>query len=451
MLGEMSSKEFFDTMWQNKPMVFPRGIDMDDDITKTRLASSIKFDKDKMKEFPLEETIEQGWNVITEILGPRAPILDMKQPQSLELPVIMMNGNVAPLEEMVRRYGKRQTLFAAYLDGCSVVQNHADLISPWIATICHDLQTVFPYVFAQTYLTPPFSQTLNPHADDRDVIVIQLLGQKEWKVYENVPIEYPYPHEQVGKRPDLPVPPFVLDGPTSVSQTLKPGDMLYIPRGHVHQAYSSDDVSCHITVAIATFDWTLGASLHRLVQGILMQDKESRKSMLPLQNKQQLQQQIDRAMELLQKQITVDDVERTLLGRTEQHLQLDEPIRTNLIQEYSKPIYEEMQLSTLPVGPPAARGITWKTKLRAATTDEKAAVSMKRKGPPRPMYIRPETRENILQVVAQLQTNNNESCSVLELRSLCADLESNPYVCDLSLLAFAKQAVALGALAVADD
>ena len=451
--GEMSMQTFLNTIWQTKPMVFTRGMDYDDDMSTARTSTAdinkSLFDLEKMNDFPLEETIEQGWNVLTELMN-RAPLLGRNN-QNLELPVIMMNGNAQPLEEVMRRYGKRQTLFSAYLDGCSVVQNHADLLSPWIASICHDLQTIFPYIYAQTYLTPPFSQTLNPHADDRDVIIIQLLGQKEWNVYEEVPIPYPYPHEQVGKRPDLPVPSHVINGPTSVSQTLRPGDMLYIPRGYVHQAFSSDDVSCHITIAIATFDWTLGASLHRLTQSILMQDEESRKSMLPLRDKEYLQTQIDRAMDILEKEITIDKVERSLQGRTQQHLQLDDPIRDNLIKTYSQLTFQELRLSPLCVGPQAARRITWTTKVRAATPDEKAAVVNPNQKRQRPLFIRPDTRDDILPAMAQLKTGGaKSSCSVLELRSLCKDLESNPYVDDLTLLAFAKQAVALGALAVAE-
>ncbi|KAG7357476.1 cupin domain containing protein [Nitzschia inconspicua] len=453
-LGEMSTDEFFDKIWQKQPKIVSRGVGIkkeeDDDDNKNKVGDKPKdpsFDAKKMKTQPLEETIRQAWNVLTELMQ-RAPLLDRNE-ENLELPVVMMDGNVQRLEDVMERYGTTQTLFSAYLDGCSIVQNHADLISPWIAALCLDLQSIFPYVFAQTYLTPPLSQTLNPHADDRDVIVIQLLGQKEWSVYQDVPIPYPYPHEQVGKRPDLPVPPQVLNGPTSISKTLRPGDVLYIPRGHVHQAFSSDDLSLHITIAIATFDWTLGATVHRLTQAILMQDMESRKSMLPLHNREKAQKQLDRAMDILKREITLEELERNVMFRTERHLQMDDPLRRSLIQESIAmggiPIQQQSSSSTTEcVGPQAASRVTWNTVLRAATAEEKESVDLSGQVG---MCIREDTKADVLAAASRFKDGNN-STPVSELRSLNADLNTNPFVCDLTLLAFARQAVSLGALAV---
>jgi ribosomal protein L16 Arg81 hydroxylase len=443
-LGEMSTDEFFEKVWQVEPKVVSKGIASKNDNTTAILSKTDPaFNAKAVKEQPLEETIQQGWNVLVDILQ-RAPLLDRNE-NDLELPVVMINGDVQRLEDVMERYGTTQILFSAFLDGCSVVQNHADLISPWIAAICHDLQSAFPYVFAQTYLTPPFSQTLNPHADDRDVIVIQLLGQKEWSVYQDVPIPFPYPHEQVGKRNDLPVPPHVLNGPTSISKTLKPGDVLYIPRGHVHQAFSSDDLSCHITIAIATFDWTLGAAIHRMTQAILMQDMESRKSMLPIHNREKIQEQLDRAMKLLQEEMTVDLLEGNVMARTQQHVQLDDPLRLNLLREttaFGIPIAENTEI----VGPEAAKRVTWNTMLRGATAEEKESVNLAGQVG---MYIRDDAKADILAAAARFK-DSSIARSVSQIRSLDSNLETNPYVCDLTLLSFAKLAVSLGALAIAE-
>lgn len=446
-LGDMSSDDFFEKVWQNQPKIVSKGVlggnkDMTAD-KKAEKPEDPSFDGKVMESIPLEETIRQGWNVVTQLLD-NAPLLDRNE-NNLELPVVMMDGNVQKLEEVMERYGTKQTLYSAFLDGCSIVQNHADLISPWIAALCHDLQNTFPYVFAQTYLTPPFSQTLNPHADDRDVIVIQILGEKEWQVYQEVPIPFPYPHEQVGKRRDLPVPLQVLDGPTSVSRTLRIGDVLYIPRGHVHQAFSSDDLSCHVTVAIATFDWSLGAAVHRLTQDILMQDMESRKSIIPVHNRDQLRKQLDRVMGLLKDEITIDFLEKNVMARADHHVQMDNPIRLGLLHDsaaYDKPIVH----TTDTVGPEAASKVTWNTLLRAATSAEKESVNLKGQVG---LFIRDDTKVDILAAAARFK-DSNISKSVLELRSLDSNLQTNPYVCDLTLLAFAKQAVSLGALAVVE-
>lgn len=112
--------------------------------------------------------------------------------------------------------------------------NHCDRLCPITVELCEDLQQPFLYAYANEYLTPPASQAVLAHADDRDVFVIQAYGQKA-KVYDEVPIQYPFPPEQVGKN-GMSVPDRMLEGPCVVDTVLRPGDVLYIPRGFVHEA-----------------------------------------------------------------------------------------------------------------------------------------------------------------------------------------------------------------------
>jgi ribosomal protein L16 Arg81 hydroxylase len=119
---------------------------------------------------------------------------------------------------------------AAVLNGCSCVVNHADQSSPWIAAVCQDLQLSLPYTYANAYVTPAHSQAVAALADDRDVLVVQIVGSKQWKVYKTVAIPFPNPHEQVGKQDTLPVPNTVLNGPMLYDTILVPGDVLHLPR-----------------------------------------------------------------------------------------------------------------------------------------------------------------------------------------------------------------------------
>eukprot|EP00961_Rhodomonas_salina_P024806 334057-Rhodomonas_salina.2 len=86
--------------------------------------------------------------------------------------------------------------FYAYLSGCSVVLNHADKQSPSVNALCQALAQDFPHAFANMYLTPPNSQAVHPHSDDRDVLLLQIWGSKRWKIYSD-PIPLPYTDEQV--------------------------------------------------------------------------------------------------------------------------------------------------------------------------------------------------------------------------------------------------------------
>jgi hypothetical protein len=214
-------------------------------------------------------------------------------------PLIFQNLQPLPSKEIHELYGNN--LYSAYLAGSSLVWNHVDLKSSLIAKLCQDLQGerdreddyggssstsnsnsstgsststdsnnscgCFPHVYANAYLTPPKSQTVPPHADDRDVLIFQLCGRKLWNVYSKIPIKHPYPNEQVGKG-NLDVPLDVLTGPLAYNDYLNEGDVLYIPRGMVHEAKTSttdtnaaNEFSFHITIAIATHDWTLGGNL----------------------------------------------------------------------------------------------------------------------------------------------------------------------------------------------
>ena len=146
---------------------------------------------------------------------------------------------------------------AAYLDGCSIIVNHAERACGGIAALCVGLRGALPHAFGNLYLTPPLGQAVDAHADDRDVLVLQLVGTKHWKVYTSPPVPFPMSDEQVGKAGRA-----VPESATSSGVTehvLGPGDVLYIPRGHVHEACTSAAApSLHLTIALATEDWCWG-------------------------------------------------------------------------------------------------------------------------------------------------------------------------------------------------
>jgi hypothetical protein len=113
---------------------------------------------------------------------------------------------------------------AAYLDGCSLVVNHAEAASDGVARLCRRLRESFPHAFGNLYLTPPRAQAVDAHADDRDVIVVQLEGTKHWTVYHSPPIPFPTADEQVGKLSSLPVPKTaVAEAQVALRTTLRKG------------------------------------------------------------------------------------------------------------------------------------------------------------------------------------------------------------------------------------
>jgi ribosomal protein L16 Arg81 hydroxylase len=100
-------------------------------------------------------------------------------------------------------------------------------------------------VGANIYITPHDSQGLPPHHDDIEAFVVQLEGIKRWLLYAPTSIDLPDSYELA----HAPL------GPPTHDITLQPGDILYFPRGVVHQARTpsssteSVDYSTHITIS----------------------------------------------------------------------------------------------------------------------------------------------------------------------------------------------------------
>ncbi|KAG5284406.1 hypothetical protein AALO_G00026390 [Alosa alosa] len=96
-------------------------------------------------------------------------------------------------------------------------------------------------VGSNVYITPKASQGLPPHYDDVEVFILQLEGEKHWRLYSpTVPLAREYslePEERIGN-------------PTH-DITLKAGDLLYFPRGTIHQANTPAEVdhSTHLTLS----------------------------------------------------------------------------------------------------------------------------------------------------------------------------------------------------------
>ncbi|XP_075936027.1 ribosomal oxygenase 2 [Anarhichas minor] len=96
-------------------------------------------------------------------------------------------------------------------------------------------------VGSNVYITPQESQGLPPHYDDIEVFVLQLEGQKRWLLYTpTVPLAAEYSVESEER----------IGSPTH-DIMLKAGDLLYFPRGTIHQASTPAGVdhSTHVTLS----------------------------------------------------------------------------------------------------------------------------------------------------------------------------------------------------------
>ncbi|CAN8063808.1 unnamed protein product [Agarophyton chilense] len=138
-------------------------------------------------------------------------------------------------------------------NGCSIrmlrPQEHVEAIY----RVCAHLEAfVECMVGANVYVTPAQSQGFAPHFDDIDAFVCQVEGRKRWRVYkrredglDELPRKSSIDFEQQE----------VEKGGRCVDTVLEQGDMLYMPRGYVHQAESCELRSVHVTLSMFQ-QWT---------------------------------------------------------------------------------------------------------------------------------------------------------------------------------------------------
>ncbi|XP_063344018.1 ribosomal oxygenase 2 isoform X3 [Pelmatolapia mariae] len=98
-------------------------------------------------------------------------------------------------------------------------------------------------VGSNIYITPEESQGLPPHYDDVEVFILQLEGQKHWRLYNpTVPLAAEY---SVQSEDSIGIPTHDI--------ILKAGDLLYFPRGTIHQARTPAGVNCSIHLTLSTY------------------------------------------------------------------------------------------------------------------------------------------------------------------------------------------------------
>ncbi|KAH8420460.1 hypothetical protein KR009_010607, partial [Drosophila setifemur] len=138
------------------------------------------------------------------------------------------------------------SVWGYYGDGCSIRILNPSTYLAGLRQVCSMMQEYFHcLVGANVYLTPPNSQGFAPHYDDIEAFVLQVEGKKRWRLYmppksSDVLARVSsgnYDQDQLG----VPI----------LEEVLEAGDVLYFPRGTVHQALTENSQhSLHITLSV---------------------------------------------------------------------------------------------------------------------------------------------------------------------------------------------------------
>jgi ribosomal protein L16 Arg81 hydroxylase len=151
-------------------------------------------------------------------------------------------------------------LFSGMQNGFTLVLDQLHSRDPKLGLLCRSLAPEFGHQLAtNVYLTPPGGKGFGAHWDDREVFILQAVGSRVWHI-ETKRRVFPGRGDSMGEEGRA------LQGEFN-TVTLEQGDLIYIPRGFVHDAECGEGASLHITLGVQTtfFDELLHAAIKKMV------------------------------------------------------------------------------------------------------------------------------------------------------------------------------------------
>ncbi len=218
LLSPMHSDEFFADHWERKPLV---------------LTSRANRRYDGLL------TMRDVDYLLASLISPNAACLKL------------VNRNVdVPIERVLERGQNRLSMrrvMQEFRAGATIVLTSLHRRWEPARKLGYELEDVFGHpVRLNAYLTPKGSQGPAAHVDGHDVFILQLEGEKRWKVYDRA-LELPVAIDGS---------PFLRHATTPVHDVMiVPGNLLYIPRGWGHEAATERTHSLHVTVGVEVLTW----------------------------------------------------------------------------------------------------------------------------------------------------------------------------------------------------
>jgi lysine-specific demethylase/histidyl-hydroxylase NO66 len=155
--------------------------------------------------------------------------------------------------------------------GASLIANHVHRVCPEVGSIANMLERQFAArVAANVYCSFKGVQAFQTHFDLHDVFAVQAEGEKTWRVYESradAPTQSLPPGDEIEK--------WLVEsrGRLLFEVTMKPGDVLYLPRGQYHDALTGAQASLHVTFGVSP---ATGLALFKLLETAVTQESAFR-------------------------------------------------------------------------------------------------------------------------------------------------------------------------------
>ena len=224
LLGAVEPEAFFRDCWEKRPLAIPRNDPAyyDDLFARRDLDHVMAYTRPQFRD--------------SEVVKPGAPRPNFVQ------------GWLPDDEPFKGFYPDLAAAHRAFAKGKTLLINAMQRRWPAVAVMSRHLEAFFGCpIHTYLLLTPPGAQGLAPHYDAYEVFVLQIDGVKHWRFYK--------PARDLPLASDQDEVPRDRLGPPTQEVLLQPGDLLYMPRGHVHEAFTSDRASLHLTVGVRVYRW----------------------------------------------------------------------------------------------------------------------------------------------------------------------------------------------------
>jgi ribosomal protein L16 Arg81 hydroxylase len=218
LINPVSKEEFFNEYWENQPLVVKR--------------SEPNF-------FGSLLTLDDVDRIIS--------TLDLRYP---DITLVNADRDITPDQYTVRGGSLDVAkIYELFGQGCTIILAHLHTLLPALTSFCRGMEREFSVPFqTNVYVTPANAKGFKPHYDTHDVFILQVLHSKRWKIY-GTPVKLPLKAQEFNSSiHEL--------GDPKLEFELNAGDIAYIPRGVVHEARSTEDVSLHVTVGVLSYTWT---------------------------------------------------------------------------------------------------------------------------------------------------------------------------------------------------
>ncbi len=231
LLQPIDPDTFFSEYWEKKPLHIKRG--------------DHGYYKDLLTQLDLENLISSG--------NLRYPSIKLvpKGTNAFFRPEVYTT-NVKHGTDVISGIPDVAKIFSEYRAGNTVSLLALDQNWAPLGQLCQALEHYFNHaVRANGYMTAGNSQGFAPHYDPHEVFVLQIAGRKRWSVHEP-PLALPLVSQPFGGQPFAQnyVPP-----PPVLEPMMEAGDLLYLPRGFVHSAVTSESFSAHVTIGVTVYTW----------------------------------------------------------------------------------------------------------------------------------------------------------------------------------------------------